>query len=132
MFGKKLEKGTPRSDKAFLGEKSGKPRGQQPGSKGHGRTKYAAWTYDGMMLGKLVRATVGDDIDITLINPKTNKKSHSIDFHAAGVDMLNKFGSVRPGHNRHFVFKAGRAGVYIVSLRCHAWRIDAAGQLPWR
>jgi len=76
-------------------------------------TKYAAWTYDGMMPGKLVRATVGDQIDVTLINPKTNKKSHSIDFHAAEVDMLNEFGSVRPGHNRHFVFKAGRAGVYM-------------------
>jgi len=76
-------------------------------------TKYAAWTYDGMMPGKVVRATVGDEIDITLINPKTNKKSHSIDFHAAEVDMLNEFGSVRPGHNRHFVFKAGRVGVYM-------------------
>jgi len=76
-------------------------------------TKYAAWTYDSMMPGKVVRATVGDEIDITLINPKTNKKSHSIDFHAAEVDMLNEFGSVRPGHNRHFVFKAGRAGVYM-------------------
>jgi len=39
LFGKKSEKGTPRSDKAFLGEKSDKSRGQQPGSKGHGRTK---------------------------------------------------------------------------------------------
>ena len=76
-------------------------------------TKYPAWTYDGMIPGKLVRATVGDQIDVTLINPKTNKKSHSIDFHAAEVDMLNEFGSVRPGHNRHFVFKAGRAGVYM-------------------
>ncbi|MFQ5345959.1 MAG: multicopper oxidase domain-containing protein [Mariprofundus sp.] len=76
-------------------------------------TKYAAWTYDGMIPGKVVRATVGDEIDITLINPKTNKKSHSIDFHAAEVDMLNEFGSVRPGHNRHFVFRAGRAGVYM-------------------
>ena len=76
-------------------------------------TKYAAWTYDGMIPGKLVRATVGDQIDIALINPETNKKSHSIDFHAAEVDMLNEFGSVRPGHNRHFVFKAGRAGVYM-------------------
>jgi len=76
-------------------------------------TKYAAWTYDGLIPGKVVRATVGDEIDITLINPKTNKKSHSIDFHAAEVDMLNEFGSVRPGHNRHFVFKARRAGVYM-------------------
>jgi len=76
-------------------------------------TKYAAWTYDGLIPGKLIRATVGDDIDVTLINPESNTKSHSIDFHAAEVDMLNEFGSVRPGHSRHFVFRAGRAGVYM-------------------
>jgi len=38
LFGKKTEKSTPRSDKAFVGKASDKPRGQQPGSKGHGRT----------------------------------------------------------------------------------------------
>jgi len=76
-------------------------------------TKYPAWTYDGMIPGKLIRATVGDDIDVTLINPKSNKKSHSIDFHAAEVDMLNEFGSARPGHNRHFVFRARHAGVFM-------------------
>jgi len=39
VFGKKTEKKTPRSDKAFIGKKSDKQRGQQPGSKGHGRSK---------------------------------------------------------------------------------------------
>jgi len=76
-------------------------------------TKYAAWTFDGMIPGKVIRAKLGDQIDITLINAKTNKKSHSIDFHAAEVDMLNEFGSVRPGHSKHFTFKPRFAGVYM-------------------
>ncbi len=76
-------------------------------------TTYPAWSYDGMIPGKLIRATVGDDIDVTLINPKSNKKSHSIDFHAAEVDMLNELGSIRPGHSRHFSFRARHAGVYM-------------------
>jgi len=76
-------------------------------------TTYPAWTYDGMIPGKLVRITIGDTVDFTLYNAKENKKSHSIDFHAAEVDMLNEFGSVRPGHSKHFSFKPRFAGVYM-------------------
>jgi len=76
-------------------------------------TRYAAWTYDGLIPGKPVRITIGDSIDFTLHNAKTNKKSHSIDFHAAEVDMLNEFGSVRPGHSKHFTFKPRFPGVYM-------------------
>jgi len=76
-------------------------------------TKYPAWTYDGAIPGKVVRVKVGDTVDFTLINPKTNKNSHSIDFHAAEVDVLNEFAAVKPGHKKHFTFKAKRAGVYM-------------------
>jgi len=76
-------------------------------------TKYPAWTFDGTIPGKVVRVKVGDTVDFTLINPKGNKNSHSIDFHAAEVDVLNEFGAVRPGHNKHFIFKAKRPGVYM-------------------
>ena len=79
----------------------------------HQGTQYPAWTYDGMIPGKLVRVTVGDSVDFTLINAKANKHSHSIDFHVAEVDMLNEFGSVRPGHRKHFVFKARQVGVWM-------------------
>jgi len=76
-------------------------------------TRYSAWTYDGLIPGKPVRITLGDSIDFTLHNAKKNKKSHSIDFHAAEVDMLNEFGSVRPGHSKHFTFKPRFPGVYM-------------------
>ncbi len=76
-------------------------------------TLYPAWTFDGMIPGKVVRVTEGDVIDFKLINPKENKNSHSIDFHAAEVDVLDEFAPVKPGETKHFRFVARRAGVYM-------------------
>jgi len=76
-------------------------------------TKYPAWTFDGAIPGKVVRVTEGDVIDFELVNPKTNKESHSMDFHAAEVDVLDEFGPVKPGNTKHFKFTAKRAGVWM-------------------
>ncbi len=76
-------------------------------------TKYPAWTFNGTIPGPLVRVTVGDTVDFTLTNPKTNKNSHSIDFHAAEVDVLNEFAPVKPGQSKHFKFVARRVGVFM-------------------
>jgi len=76
-------------------------------------TTYPAWTFDGAIPGKVVRVRQGDVVDFKLINPKTNKNSHSIDFHAAEVDVLGEFAPVKPGHTKHFKFRAKRAGVYM-------------------
>ena len=75
--------------------------------------KYPAWTYDGAIPGKVVRVTEGDVVDFELINDKTNKNSHSIDFHAARVDVLNEFAPVKPGETKHFKFKATYPGVFM-------------------
>lgn len=76
-------------------------------------TKYAAWTFDGAIPGKVVRVTEGDTIEFTLINPKKNKESHSMDFHAAEVDVLKEFAEVKPGGTKKYTFKAKRAGIYM-------------------
>ncbi len=76
-------------------------------------TKYKAWTFDGAIPGKTVRVTEGDIIDFKLINPKTNKESHSMDFHAAEVDVLGEFAPVKPGETKHFKFEAKRPGVWM-------------------
>ena len=76
-------------------------------------TKYPAWTFDGSIPGKVVRVTEGDVIDFELVNPKTNKESHSMDFHAAEVDVLDEFAPVKPGNTKHFKFTAKRAGVWM-------------------
>jgi nitrite reductase (NO-forming) len=76
-------------------------------------TKYAAWTFDGVIPGKVVRVQEGDIIDFTMVNPKENKNSHSMDFHAAEVDVLKEFAAVKPGESKHFKFTARRAGIYM-------------------
>lgn len=76
-------------------------------------TKYPAWTFDGRIPGKVVRVTQGDTVDFKLVNPASNKNAHSIDFHAAEVDVLDEFAMVPPGKTKHFRFVARRAGVYM-------------------
>ncbi len=76
-------------------------------------TEYPAWTYDGTIPGPVVRITEGDTVDFTLINPETNKNSHSMDFHAAVVDVLKEFSEVKPGESKHFKFVAKYPGVFM-------------------
>lgn len=76
-------------------------------------TKYSAWTFGGAIPGPVVRVTEGDLVDFTLVNDKKNGNSHSMDFHAAIVDVLDEFGPVKPGDSKHFKFKAKYPGVFM-------------------
>lgn len=76
-------------------------------------TVQKVWTYGGTIPGPLVRVTEGDLVDFTLINKKGNENSHSMDFHAAVVDVLSEFSSIKPGNSKHFSFKAEHPGVFI-------------------
>lgn len=76
-------------------------------------TEYPAWTFDGAIPGPAVRITEGDTVEFTLINDKENKNSHSMDFHAAVVDVLNEFAPVKPGETKQFNFVAKYPGVFM-------------------
>lgn len=76
-------------------------------------TKQSMWTFGGTIPGPLVRVKEGDVVDFTMTNLKTNKQSHSMDFHAARVDVLDEFGPVKPGETKAFQFRADYPGVYI-------------------
>lgn len=76
-------------------------------------TKYSAWTFGGAIPGPVVRVTEGDIVDFTLINDAGNGSSHSMDFHAAQVDVLEEFESVKPGDSKHYRFKANYPGVFM-------------------
>ncbi|MBL1432375.1 MAG: multicopper oxidase domain-containing protein [Gammaproteobacteria bacterium] len=78
-----------------------------------GKIKYAAMTFDGKMPGPVVRVTQGDIVEFTLINPKTNAFAHSMDFHAAIVDVLDEFGPANPGETKKFTFEANYAGLFL-------------------
>lgn len=75
-------------------------------------TKYPGWTYDGSVPGPVVRVTEGDTVEFTLNNLPENKKSHSIDFHAARVDVVKEFTPVKPGEKKKFTFTADYPGVF--------------------
>jgi nitrite reductase (NO-forming) len=71
------------------------------------------WTYEGTIPGPLVRVRQGDTVDFTLHNHPENGNSHSMDFHAARVDVLDEFSDVRPGDSKHFRFTADYPGVFL-------------------
>jgi len=75
--------------------------------------KQAMWSYGGTVPGPVLRVKQGDTIDFTLSNHADNEQSHSIDFHAAVVDVLDEFASVNPGETRQFKFQADYPGVFI-------------------
>ncbi|MBX5463285.1 MAG: multicopper oxidase domain-containing protein [Steroidobacteraceae bacterium] len=75
-------------------------------------TMYRTWTYDGQVPGPVVRVTEGDVVEFTLINEKTNKNSHSIDFHAARVNVLSEFESVKPGETKTFTWTPSYPGTF--------------------
>lgn len=71
------------------------------------------WTYGGTIPGALVRVTQGDTVEFTLHNHPDNGNSHSMDFHAAVVDVLDEFAEVKPGDSKTFSFSADYPGVFV-------------------
>src|SRR3546814_10419911 len=63
-------------------------------------TMYKSWTFDGEVPGPLVRVNQGDTVEFTLINSKDNKNSHSIDFHASQLAVVENFGQIKPGETK--------------------------------
>jgi len=52
-------------------------------------------------------------VEFTLVNDKENTRAHSIDFHAAVVDVLKEFAPVNPGESKKFSFVAKYPGVFM-------------------
>ncbi|GJM12516.1 MAG: hypothetical protein DHS20C12_09190 [Pseudohongiella sp.] len=75
-------------------------------------TTQAMWTYSGTVPGPVIRVTQGDTVEFTLSNNAANEQSHSMDFHAAVVDVLDEFASVNPGEEKQFSFQADYPGVF--------------------
>lgn len=75
-------------------------------------TIYKTWTFDGKVPGPVVRVTEGDTVEFTLINDKTSKNSHSMDFHAARADVVKDFGSVKAGETKSYTYTADYPGVF--------------------
>ena len=75
-------------------------------------TTYKAWTFEGKIPGPVVRVKEGDTVEFTLINDKSNKNSHSMDFHAARADVVTDFAPIKPGETKQFTFSADYPGAF--------------------
>lgn len=71
------------------------------------------WTFNGQAPGPTIRVTVGDTVNLRLVNPKSAKVAHSVDFHASMVAWNDEMRSIQPGEELHYTFQATRAGVYM-------------------
>jgi nitrite reductase (NO-forming) len=78
------------------------------------KTTYTYWTFNGKVPGPMLRARVGDTIEITLKNAKGNSMIHNIDLHAVwGQGGGAEKTSVAPGEEKSFVFKAVSPGLFV-------------------
>lgn len=75
-------------------------------------TMQMSWTYEGQVPGPVLRVTEGDTVTLTLTNDPANKNSHSIDLHAARVDVMQDFESIKPGETKTFSFVATHPGAF--------------------
>ena len=73
-----------------------------------------AFTFNGSVPGPIIVVHVGDYVELTLVNPKTNQLLHNIDFHAAtGALGGGELTNVSPGEEVVLRFKAVKAGAFI-------------------
>lgn len=72
---------------------------------------YDAWTFDSLVPGPALRATVGDTIDFTLVNGAD--MPHSMDFHAAEIAPSRAYRNVMPKDSIQFSFVPRVPGVFM-------------------
>ncbi len=75
---------------------------------------YTYWTFDGTVPGPMVRARVGDTVELHLKNNPGSVNVHSIDLHAVtGPGGGAVVTQIKPGEEKVFSFKALNPGVFV-------------------
>jgi len=75
---------------------------------------YTYMTFDGRIPGPMVRARLGDHIEMTITNDESNSMPHNIDLHAVrGPGGGAEASMVAPGETKTFTFKATYPGLFI-------------------
>jgi len=73
--------------------------------------RYRAWTFAGQVPGPVLRVTVGDTVDFTLVNRAM--MPHSMDFHAAEVAPSRAYVNVMPKDSLHYRWVAKVSGAFM-------------------
>ncbi len=72
---------------------------------------YEGWAFDSVIPGPVVRVTVGDTVDFTIVN--VSPIPHSMDFHAAEIAPSRAYVNVMPGDSLSFQFVARVPGAFM-------------------
>jgi nitrite reductase (NO-forming) len=72
---------------------------------------YEAWTFGSQVPGPMLRVTVGDTVDFTLVNKAL--MPHSMDFHAAEIAPDRAYRNVMPNDSIHFTYVARTPGAFM-------------------
>lgn len=81
---------------------------------------YHYWTFNHAVPGPMVRARVGDTVEVVLHNPTDSGEPHSVDFHAAtGPGGGGEATFAQPGETRSFSFTAFKPGLYVYHCAVH-------------
>jgi len=77
-------------------------------------TSFTYWTFNRQVPGPMLRARVGDTVELTLANARDSKMIHSIDLHAVnGGQGGGQHTQVAPGQEKAITFKALNPGLYV-------------------
>jgi len=77
-------------------------------------TSFTYWTFDRKVPGPMLRARVGDQVQLTLANARDSKMIHSIDLHAVtGGHGGGEHTQVAPGQEKTITFQALKPGLYV-------------------
>ncbi|MEO8216902.1 MAG: copper-containing nitrite reductase [Acidobacteriota bacterium] len=75
---------------------------------------YPAWTFNDRVPGPMIRARVGDTLEVTVTNTDPSGMPHSLDFHAVtGPGGGMPLTSVVPGERKVAAFKLLNPGLYV-------------------
>ncbi len=72
---------------------------------------YDAWTFDSVVPGPVLRVTVNDTVDVTIVNRAL--MPHSMDFHAAELAPSRAYVNVMPGDSLHYRFVPTVPGAFM-------------------
>lgn len=79
-----------------------------------GGTTFRYWTFNGTVPGPMIRARVGDTVNVSVKNPLDSHMVHNIDFHAAtGPGGGGEASFAAPGETNTFSFKVLKPGLYV-------------------
>ena len=78
------------------------------------KTTFKYWTFNGTVPGPMLRARVGDTVQITMKNSKDSEMIHNVDLHAVwGQGGGAALTIVAPGEEKTFTFKATTPGLFV-------------------